>query len=598
MPTSRYDLAGAVVNGKIYAIGGYNGTVRDNVEVYDSRADTWTTVASMPTKRQGLTAAVVDSVIYAIGGYNTGSELGTVEAYNPATDSWSTRASMPTPRHWISSAVMGGTIYVVGGYNGSTLKTVEAYDPATDSWMTKASLPSPTRSIVAGVINGKLYTIAGNDGTTVFEYDRDMDTWTTKSSQASWNYPSGTVVNGQIYVLGACCTVANVAAYDPAANVWLTKTSMPTARYTIAVGVVGNVIYAIGGRDNPSAAGMTVVEAGTLVLSAGMDMSPRPVPMGTSLQVVLTVTNSGAGQVTGLSPSLSVVSGASLVGLSTGPVPPTVASLSPGAAATFTWTFNAYAAGMVTLSATVTGTDADTGGPVVGMACTSGTVEEEAHLEAALALSSPSASVGQWVKVMLTVTNTGGTNANGVMPALQINAGAGLVAAQGTVTPAGPVTLVPGGVQDFTWTYSVSGGGLVGFTATAAGTDAGNGNAVLGSADGSLTCQRPAGNPGRPMPPTPDAVSMYVYPHPLKCPGGNAVFQMPQSGTATLRILNMRGQVVKEISAELAASPRAEVFIDCRDAKNGAYLIQGELAFTDGTSRRLKPYKFVVAGNR
>jgi len=100
-------------------------------------------------------------------------------------------------------------------------------------------------------------------------------------------------------------------------------------------------------------------------------------------------------------------------------------------------------------------------------------------------------------------------------------------------------------------------------------------------------------------PPAPtEAKGMYVYPHPLKCPGGNAVFEMEKAGTATLRIVNMRGQVVKTVTRDVAASPRAEVFLDCTLVKNGAYLIQGELKYADGTTVRLKPYKFVVAGDR
>jgi N-acetylneuraminic acid mutarotase len=41
-------------------------------------------------------------------------------------------------------------------------------------------------------------------------------------------------------------------------NVWLTKTSMPTARSGLAAGVVNGVIYVIGGANGPS---LTTVEA-------------------------------------------------------------------------------------------------------------------------------------------------------------------------------------------------------------------------------------------------------------------------------------------------------------------------------------------------
>jgi sugar lactone lactonase YvrE len=91
---------------------------------------------------------------------------------------------------------------------------------------------------------------------------------------------------------------------------------------------------------------------------------------------------------------------------------------------------------------------------------------------------------------------------------------------------------------------------------------------------------------------------LYVYPHPMKCPGGNAVFKMKKGGKATLQVVNLRGQVVKEIVKDLAASDTASVPILCADVKDGVYLIIGELKYSDGTTGKLKPYKLIVAGGR
>ena len=106
----------------------------------------------------------------------------------------------------------------------------------------------------------------------------------------------------------------------------------------------------------------------------------------------------------------------------------------------------------------------------------------------------------------------------------------------------------------------------------------------------------PPAVPDAPGIPAPAAASLYVYPHPLKCPGGNAVVGMAQPGTLTLRIVSMRGQVVKTITRHLAQSATAEVFLDCNSVGSGTYLLQGEIAYRDGTTVRLNPYKFVVAG--
>jgi hypothetical protein len=78
-------------------------------------AGTWTPKAPMPTPRYGLGTGVVNGVIYAVGGYGCCSFVGTMEAYDPASDTWATKASMPTPRHVLSVSVVNGILYAVGG---------------------------------------------------------------------------------------------------------------------------------------------------------------------------------------------------------------------------------------------------------------------------------------------------------------------------------------------------------------------------------------------------------------------------------------------------------------------------------------------------
>ena len=151
MGTARMNFTCGVVNGKIYALGGwYNGNALKVVEEYDPATDSWETKTAMPTGRFGLTCEVVDGKIYVIGGYN-GGPLNVLEEYDPATDSWSTKASMPTARYRFACGVVNGKIYAIGGYGGIRLNVVEEYDPATDSWLTKAPMPTTRNSLACGV---------------------------------------------------------------------------------------------------------------------------------------------------------------------------------------------------------------------------------------------------------------------------------------------------------------------------------------------------------------------------------------------------------------------------------------------------------------
>lgn len=78
-------LGAAAVNGKIYAIGGYAESGREDVvEEYDPATNTWTTKTAMPTARDGLAAMTINNKIYAIGGYDSSDAyIATVEEYIP-----------------------------------------------------------------------------------------------------------------------------------------------------------------------------------------------------------------------------------------------------------------------------------------------------------------------------------------------------------------------------------------------------------------------------------------------------------------------------------------------------------------------------------
>lgn|SRR5437667_9891332 len=63
-------------------------------------SDCWTTKAPLATPRHHLAVGVVNGVLYAVGGYGGyyGPPLNVVEAYNPVANAWATKAPMPTPR--------------------------------------------------------------------------------------------------------------------------------------------------------------------------------------------------------------------------------------------------------------------------------------------------------------------------------------------------------------------------------------------------------------------------------------------------------------------------------------------------------------------
>ncbi len=72
----------------------------------------------MPTARSEITSAVLDDKLYVIGGFENGhSTTSVVEVYDPKADNWTSATPLPQPLDHTAAAAFGGKLYVVeGGY--------------------------------------------------------------------------------------------------------------------------------------------------------------------------------------------------------------------------------------------------------------------------------------------------------------------------------------------------------------------------------------------------------------------------------------------------------------------------------------------------
>jgi len=267
----RHWLTAAINNNKIYAIGGglQDDTLK-TTEEYDPTANVWTIKSLMPTGRIGLAAATINSRIYAIGGWRA-NWLNIVEEYDPSTNNWSVKDTMPKPIGDMAIAVINDKIYILGGFDYNLNNSVYEYNPTNDSWVKKANMPTGRIALTAAVVNSKIYAIGGNRGTaiddtclvTVEEYNPLADTvggtpWITKSSMPTVRSGlASAVVNDKIFVFGGFNETGGVKVYlstlevfDPIANTWQTKTSMPTARGALSAVAVSNLIYVVGGYNS------------------------------------------------------------------------------------------------------------------------------------------------------------------------------------------------------------------------------------------------------------------------------------------------------------------------------------------------------------
>lgn len=280
LPTGRSAFSTAVVDGKIYLIG---GTLFENessgpfglstVEVYNPHNNSWKKVADMPTPRSNAGAAVVDGKIYVVGGLAATDRrmestqiLKVVEVYDPQTDTWERKQDMSQPRLSFGIGVVGRRIYAMGGANFFEnqwrLNHVEVYDPDTDVWQNRPSLLTQRDGFETAVVEDSIYVIGGRGWPSIAQngphlatidvYDPG-DRWRKKTDLLNLRYAFSTVVvNDEIYLIGGLegiqldAYVGTVEVYNPKYDKWRRRTPMPIGNTPFGAAVVNGKIYILG----------------------------------------------------------------------------------------------------------------------------------------------------------------------------------------------------------------------------------------------------------------------------------------------------------------------------------------------------------------
>ncbi|GFV20449.1 kelch-like protein 10 [Trichonephila clavipes] len=99
MNVQRSDASATTLNGRIYIVGGFNGSeCLASAEFYNPHTDQWTVTPSMKQRRSGVSVISHHGRIYALGGFNGISRLVNGEKYDPETDQWSSIPDMFNPR--------------------------------------------------------------------------------------------------------------------------------------------------------------------------------------------------------------------------------------------------------------------------------------------------------------------------------------------------------------------------------------------------------------------------------------------------------------------------------------------------------------------
>jgi N-acetylneuraminic acid mutarotase len=262
-----------VVGGKAYiggggsAGGGFGGSpAYDDLWQFDPQYNSWLQVASFGGgNRTSAVAFAIGTKGYVGGGANeTGTPMSDFWQYDPTANTWSQVASFAGgARIEAVGFAIGNYGYVGTGYTGSAYKNdFYKYDPSANSWTSIAPIPGVRRSAFAFSIGNNGYVGGGNSsgsGTTttatdLYMYDPSANAWTAKASIPNYSYASenscfvignnGYVGLGYNYINGNPSASNLVFQYNSLTNTW---TSLPNfggqARYSGIGFAVGNVGY-------------------------------------------------------------------------------------------------------------------------------------------------------------------------------------------------------------------------------------------------------------------------------------------------------------------------------------------------------------------
>jgi N-acetylneuraminic acid mutarotase len=214
------EMAVGELDGRIYVMGGYPASrvTTATVQVYDAASNRWSLTTPLPNPLNHQMPAAANGRLYCIGGQTddgSTSFTNTVFEYNPVTSNWTERARMPTARAGGAAAVLGNLIYVAGG-RPPRGQDFAVFDTVSNQWTTLPSMPTGRNHIAAAAIGGKVYVVGGRLGA------------------------------------GFTSTMTNVLeVFDPIANSWTTRASMPTTRGGINGIAVGDRFFVWGG-EGPS----------------------------------------------------------------------------------------------------------------------------------------------------------------------------------------------------------------------------------------------------------------------------------------------------------------------------------------------------------
>lgn len=293
MPAPAQEIYGDTHEGRFLTLAGFDesGQPTTTARAYDPVTDTWRGLPPLPEPRHHVGVAVVEDRLYAIGGFRgtppVWAAVDEVRVLDLTRGGWSEAPPLPTPRGEHVSAVVAGKIYVIGGRvptrpganrfeRHRDTKRVDVFDPTDGSWSSAPDAPTARNSAAVGVIDGLIHIAGGRqfgpDGqirnVAVHEvFDPSTGEWTARAPlPEAQGGLSAAVLDGLLYACGGEAFVPNPTVfaacwrYDPARDAWSALPDMRTPRHGTAAAALNGALYVFGGATVAGFGAVNTVE--------------------------------------------------------------------------------------------------------------------------------------------------------------------------------------------------------------------------------------------------------------------------------------------------------------------------------------------------
>ena len=281
LSVARRSISTAVLNGTLYAIGGcwdrysasgaYIPQAYSRVEAYDTVLNKWTLKDSLRNARYECVSAVVNGKIYVIGGRgNRGAYVNTIEEYDTGTYKWVIFDTLLVSRAGSACCMLGNTLYIFGGITGNfvALDSIYSYDITAKKWSGVGKMQQPRYDFQAVAVDGNAYLFGGYSdieatlgSVEIFSQSSGQTTLLNGGQMEPRSNFAATTIKGSIYVFGGLGSTSpthpisdgltSVSKYDSGNQQWTQLLDLQYARYYFSAEVINGRIYCIGGATGP-----------------------------------------------------------------------------------------------------------------------------------------------------------------------------------------------------------------------------------------------------------------------------------------------------------------------------------------------------------